>query len=251
MRRSFLAPAMVLACLAPASAFGQSMGASGSTPLALDLRKVPVGSWAEYTMTVALGAGMTMKSRWALVGRDGNGNTLEMSMEGGPMAMMGGKMLVKMVLVPDPTTSAKPVKQMIMQMGDRDPMEMPLDMPNMPTQKFQKPDPKKLVGTEDVKVQLLLDDGRDLLVVSIEEDERLVGEVADHTQRRPPRTAEVERLEGEPIAAAAGRLEAVEGKSPGRGLRARWSGDEQRGGDDAHPGADSQKLKLTTLPIRK
>src|SRR4051794_12802355 len=51
------------------------------TPLALDLQKVPVGSWSEYTMTIGAGAGMTVKSRWALVARDANSNTLEMSAE--------------------------------------------------------------------------------------------------------------------------------------------------------------------------
>jgi hypothetical protein len=153
MRRSL--SVLILAVfvpLAPLAAHGQGMGPGNSTPLALDLKKVAVGSWAEYTMTIGMGGGMTMKSRWALVGRNASGNTLEMSMEGGPMAMMGGKMVAKMVLVPDPVGAAKPVKQMVMQMGDRDPMEMPLDMPGMPAQKFQKPDPKKLVGKEDVKV---------------------------------------------------------------------------------------------------
>jgi hypothetical protein len=149
MRRSLF---FLLALLAPLAAHGQGMGPGNSTPLALDLKKVPVGSWAEYTMTIGMGGGMTMKSRWALVGRNSAGNTLEMSMEGGPMAMMGGKMIAKMVLVADPVGAAKPVKQMVMQMGDRDPMEMPLDMPGMPAQKFQKPDPKKLVGKEDIKV---------------------------------------------------------------------------------------------------
>src|SRR5256885_3257571 len=150
MRRSLLP--LIFACLAPATAFGQSMGGGGSTPLALDLHKVPVGAWAEYTMTIAAGGGMSMKWRWALVGRNASGNTLEMSVEGGPVAMMGGKMVMKMVLVPDPIGAAKPVKQLVMQMGDRDPMEMPLTMPNMPPQKFQKPDPKKLVGKEEIKV---------------------------------------------------------------------------------------------------
>ena len=30
-------------------------------------------------------------------------------------------------------------------------MEMPLDMPNMPDQRFEKPDPKKLVAKEQIK----------------------------------------------------------------------------------------------------
>jgi hypothetical protein len=75
-----------------------------------------------------------------------------MTAEGGPMAAMGGKMVMRMVLVPDPIKADKPVKEMVMQMGDKDPMQLPLNMPGMPAQKFQKPDPKKLVGKESIKV---------------------------------------------------------------------------------------------------
>jgi hypothetical protein len=74
---------------------------------------------------------------------------METSMEGGMMAMMGGKMTMKMVMDPDPTTAAKPVKQMIMQIGDQDPMLAP---DSMPAQKYSKPDPNTLVGKETVKV---------------------------------------------------------------------------------------------------
>jgi hypothetical protein len=145
-------PFLVLtsALLGPALPALAQMGAP--TPLTLDLGKVPIGSWSEYAMTIAAGGGVTVKSRWALVARDANSNTLEMSAEGPPLEPMGGKMTAKLVLVPDPVKSDHPVKQMVMKLGDRDPMEMPLDMPGMPAQKFQKPDPKKLVGKESVKV---------------------------------------------------------------------------------------------------
>jgi hypothetical protein len=152
MRPSFARALVLTACLAPAaSSFGQAPGGS-STPLALDLKKVPVGSWAEYSMSIGKGEGMTVKSRWALVARDANSNTMEMSAEGQPLARVGGKMVVKTVLVPDPVGSDKPVKQMVVKVGAHDPMEMPLDMPGMPPQRFEKPDPKKLVGKEQVKV---------------------------------------------------------------------------------------------------
>lgn len=145
-------PILTLACLLPATGALAQMGAGSPTPLAADLKKIPVGSWAEYTMTIGMGAGMTMKSRWALVARDANSNTMEMTAEGAPMAQMGGKMTMKLILVPDPTTSDRPVKGMTMKVGDHDPMEVPLDMPNMPPQRFEKPDPKKLVGKEQIKV---------------------------------------------------------------------------------------------------
>src|SRR4051812_35791258 len=93
---------LTLACLAPAAtSFAQGPGGS-STPLALDLKKVAVGSWAEYSMSIGKGEGMSVKSRWALVACDANSNTMEMSAEGAPLARVGGKMVVKTVLVPDP-----------------------------------------------------------------------------------------------------------------------------------------------------
>jgi hypothetical protein len=150
MRRSLPSSILFLALGLgmPAAAFAQMAGGP-PTPLALDLKKVPVGSWAEYSMTI--GQGMTMKSRVALVKRDASESVMEMGVEGGMAAMAGGKVIMKMVLVPDPTKAEKPIKQMIMQMGDRDPMEMPVDMGGK-QQKFEKPDPKKIIGKETLKV---------------------------------------------------------------------------------------------------
>ena len=155
MRRSLLlAAAITVAAFLPTTALGQGLSASGATPLAVDLKKVPVGSWAEYTMNVSNGTpgGVNMKSRWALVARDDKGSTLEMSVDGQLAGPPAGKMTMKMVLAPDPIAAEKPVKQLIMQMGGQDPMEMPLTLPGAPQQKFEKPDPKKLVAKEDIKV---------------------------------------------------------------------------------------------------
>ncbi len=153
MRRSSFAALLFAALAASGTARAQGIGAGESMPLVGDLKKAPVGSWAAYTMTVAMdGKPMTMNARWALVGRDAASNVLEMQMQGGMMAAMGGKITVKLVVALDPTVGDKPVKQMVMQMGDRDPMEMPTNIPQIPTQKFHKPDPKNLVGKETIKV---------------------------------------------------------------------------------------------------
>ncbi len=150
MRRSLPASLLVLALCLPAVASAQMGGGGPPMPMAIELKKAPVGSWAQYSMTV--GEGMNMKSRVALVKRDANEIVLEMGVEGGPMAAMGaGKMVMKMVMAPDPSKTDKPIKQMIMQMGDQDPMEMPAEMASR-QQKFEKPDPKKLVGKESVKL---------------------------------------------------------------------------------------------------
>ena len=125
--------------LLPAVAVAQSTGAPQSLPLVVDLKKAAVGSWAEYGMSFG---DVKMKSRWALVARDASSTTVEMAMQGGPAARMGGKITLKMVLDPDPIGAAKPVKEIVMQIGDNDPMLAP---PEAPTQKF-------LVGKETIKV---------------------------------------------------------------------------------------------------
>jgi hypothetical protein len=151
--RVALAAALVVGLLGAAG----TSWAQGSpvTPVAVDIRKVPVGAWAEYAVNItpAKGEKLKGKARWALVSRTADGVAFEMSMEGGPTVMMGGqKMTSKMVLAPDPTSSDRPVRQLIMQVGDMDPFEMPAEAPQVRGQRFEKPDPKKLVGKETVKV---------------------------------------------------------------------------------------------------
>jgi hypothetical protein len=154
IKRISLAGSLALALLA-APAAGWAQGGPPVTPVAVNIQKVPVGSWAEYAVSITppKGEKMNGKARWALVSRNADGVSFEMSMEGGPTAMMGGqKMTSKMVLAPDPTKSDRPVRQLIMQMGDMDPFEMPAEAPQVQGQRFEKPDPKKLVGKETLKV---------------------------------------------------------------------------------------------------
>ncbi len=130
----------------PATALAQAPGPP-PLPMAVDLKKVSVGAWAEYDMTV--GQLPPMKSRMALVGKAGDSSTLEMSMQGGMLSMAGGKMIVQTVIDAD-QGKEKPVKRVIMQIGDNDPMEMPVD--NKQQTQFHKPDPKSFVKEESVKV---------------------------------------------------------------------------------------------------
>lgn len=153
VRKMMAGAALMVLCLAPtAAALAQGVGIGGPTPLATDLRKVPVGSWAEYTITVGAAQEMKLTSRWALVGRNADASTLEVAMEGPPLQPMGGLVVLRLALAPDPIGSAKPVRRIVMKVGTRAPMEMPLDMPGLPAQRFQKPDPSKIVGTESIKV---------------------------------------------------------------------------------------------------
>lgn len=139
--------ALVLALL-PTSALAQATGSPQSLPLVVDLKKVPVGSWAEYGMKFGE---IDMKSRWALVARDDKSTTMEMSMDNPMAAQMpgGGKITLKMVMDPDPVNAQNPVKEMIMQIGNGDPMMAPAEAPR---QKFQKPDARTLVAKESIKV---------------------------------------------------------------------------------------------------
>ncbi len=113
------------------------------TPLAVDLAKVPVGSSAQYSVTVGTMPPMNMKI--GLVARSGGANTIETSLEGG-LAARAGKMITQMTL---PSGSSGKVQKMVLQLGANDPMEMPVEGSQS---QFAKPDPKTFVKDETVKV---------------------------------------------------------------------------------------------------
>ncbi len=141
--------AAAAACLStPAVATAQMGGAASNIPLGMDPRKVAVGAYGDYEMTTP---GMApVKMRLALVGREGQNNVIETTIEGGMMAMMGGKMTAKMVLDKDLAATGKA----IMQLSQGDPMEVPMNQPGAaPAAKLQMPNPKDLIGNETVKVK--------------------------------------------------------------------------------------------------
>ena len=137
-------PCLALAALLlPTPASAQAPGVPAGMPLVVDMKKIELGSWAEYSMTMG---SITLSSRWALVARDAKSNTLEMTTKGGPVAK---PVVLRMVLAADPTSAEKAPKPMVMQFGNDAPMFVPSDTP---VQKFQQPDPKNLVGKEELKV---------------------------------------------------------------------------------------------------
>jgi len=146
LRAMFRTPRILLVAallLAPAAAWAQ-MAQGPPTPLAVDLAKQPVGSWAKYNMTMGTMPPMSMKM--ALVGRAAAGNTLEMSVEGG-LAAKAGQVVTQMTLAPG---SEGNVQKLVLQVGSHDPMEMPVQ--GAQGKQFSKPDPKNLVKEETVKV---------------------------------------------------------------------------------------------------
>jgi hypothetical protein len=142
MSRS-LAVIVFLSGLVPAVASAQAPGQGPPMPMAVDLAKVPIGTWAEYT--VAMGQLPPMSTRMSLVGK----GVLETSVEGGMMAQIGGRMTLQMTLAPGGEKEGK-VQKMVMQMGAGDPMDFPVT-PGQ--QQFNKPNPKMLVKEESVTVK--------------------------------------------------------------------------------------------------
>jgi hypothetical protein len=119
--------------------------------LTVDFKRAAVGTWADYGIKVA---DRTMKARWAFLERGADGNTLELTVDGPAAAApnLGGKTVTRMVLAPDPIGMSRPFRQLVVQLGEREPVEIPLDLPGLPQQKFQNPDPKKIVGRETITV---------------------------------------------------------------------------------------------------
>jgi hypothetical protein len=133
--------------LAPAPALAQQPGQPPPLPMAVDLKKVTVGAWAEYNMTV--GQIPPMKSRMALVEKSADTNSLEMIMEGGMLSMSGSKLIMHTIIDAD-QDKPNPVKKVLMQIGDNDPMEMPID--SRQQSQFHKPNPKSFIKDETIKV---------------------------------------------------------------------------------------------------
>jgi hypothetical protein len=131
------------ALLVPAVAAAQAPGQGPPMPMAVDLAKVPVGTWASYTM--AMGQLPPMTTKMALVGK----GVIETTVEGGIAAAAGGKMTLQMTLAPGGEKDGK-VQKMVMQMGTADPMELPVSGNQ---QHFSKPNPATLVKEESVTVK--------------------------------------------------------------------------------------------------
>jgi hypothetical protein len=177
--------ALVAVLAPPAAAQMRGGGGMPTTPVAAPLDKVPMGTWAEYT--IQRGNDNARKQRYALVGKDAGAFVIESKGETG----QGEKVLTRTVVAADPTAEGA-VKKVVTQFGDSDPMEMPaggMGRPGGPGgpggpgaggpggpgaggpggpgggdrggpggggrmrgARFLKPDPKTLIGKESVKV---------------------------------------------------------------------------------------------------
>lgn len=136
-----------------------------TTPVAASLDKVPVGTWAEYQ--IKRGDEPARKLRHALVGKSGSTYVLESRSE----SPRGGRVITQTSVTSDPAAEGA-VKKVVSQLGDAEPMEMPVrphaegPPPGSPphgrdgrrmgmgrtSARFLKPDPKALLGKETVKL---------------------------------------------------------------------------------------------------
>jgi hypothetical protein len=113
-------------------------------PSGMDLELVPLGRWAEYEETY-LGA-TTIKERVALVGKGGDGNTIETTTE----MKNGDKTVFVSVFAPGPDGVVQ-VTSSAFQVSDAEPMESPALKPSQ--QPYPRVDPKKLVGVDTVRTR--------------------------------------------------------------------------------------------------
>jgi hypothetical protein len=130
-----------------ARAQGPQLGASTPLPLAVDLKKVPVGSWSEYRI---VDGEKTLSVRMALVTRSARTVDVETQIRGGPVAALG-RATVRMSLPLGAGSEIKPRDQVI-QLGDNPPMLLPDELGRQGAQLFKKLDPKQRVGVDKVTV---------------------------------------------------------------------------------------------------
>lgn len=136
-----------LVSLAPAEA---EAPAPPALPIATDLSKVPVGTWAEYAVS---GAGLSSTVRWAVVGRDGEGTTLEVSIADSQIGSGKRARVVQRITVPGATATAPAmapsIRRAAIQVGDGD----PLALPATPAAALAQVDPARRLANEDVRVK--------------------------------------------------------------------------------------------------
>ena len=113
-------------------------------PSGIDLDMVPLGRWAEYEETY-LGS-VTIKERVALVGKGGDGNTLETTTETG-----SGDRTVFATVFADGIGGGGRLVGNLFQVGDDEPMQSPPTAPGH--QPYPPVDPKNLVGIDTVSTR--------------------------------------------------------------------------------------------------
>ena len=148
--RVVLGSAIVFVSASGASAQSGGVGGPVATPIlmAMDLAKVPLGSWAEYRASD--GGGNAVSIKLALVGRAGRIAELETIVEGGPLAALG-RTSVRTSIFMDTGADANP-NDHVLQVGANAPMFIPAAMSGAQAQSFRRADPKEKISVDALTV---------------------------------------------------------------------------------------------------
>jgi hypothetical protein len=113
-------------------------------PAAFDLRRVPVGSWAEYAWGLADVAASRRVERLALVARGPEGATIEASEE-----ETFDERVVQATTYAAGDELRGESRRNVFQLGDDEPMQAPA----RPARRYARVDPSTLVGTDTITVR--------------------------------------------------------------------------------------------------
>jgi hypothetical protein len=137
--------AALITCLAGPRAHAQGGGAP-PLPLAIDLKKVAVGSWADYSLIT--GTMPPLRQRISLVGKTGKGYEMEVAVDGGPVPST----IITRVELGLAPKAGKRVQRAVMKAGAaRLPMEIP-GSSDLVADQFPSLDPKAYLSTQQVEV---------------------------------------------------------------------------------------------------
>lgn len=126
---------------------GPAPSGAAVLPMISDLNTVTVGTFAEYN--VSLPRMPQMKQRFALIGRAGGNNIVEIRAEGG--SLPGGAIFDVRMEVAGNAGSPESIKKLALSINRGDPMDVPRQMGDMAGARMQKLDPATQVGTETIK----------------------------------------------------------------------------------------------------
>jgi hypothetical protein len=143
-------PLLALVAWAPPAAAQRNArpGQGGPLPISLDLRKVPVGSWAEYRTTY-VGMNTPMTERYGLVARTGATVDIESESPEVNQTPLGRMILRHRLSISD--AEIKEVEKATQFKNDDPKLEGPSIDPDVGPA-FGRTDPKKRIGVESVTV---------------------------------------------------------------------------------------------------
>jgi hypothetical protein len=140
------AAGMAILLAAMGTPAGAQPAPARALPIAVDLRAIEVGRWAEYAFDAN---GAQLRQKFALVERHGPRIALEVTLDGQPLAAVG-RVLMQLTSEGDITRPGD--RQMILQVADRPPVAIAPGAPLAPQTELARLDPATFVAEETVTV---------------------------------------------------------------------------------------------------